>query len=54
MMQKWLVQADIETTAIHAIVVDPDERALARRMHMAAHSSLWQRKLPIRYLNLLR
>ena len=32
MMQKWLGHADIETTAIYANAVGPEERAIARRM----------------------
>ena len=32
MMQKWLGHARIEKTAISANAVDPEERAIARRM----------------------
>jgi integrase len=32
MMQKWLGHARIETTAIYANAVGPEERAIASRM----------------------
>lgn len=40
MMQKWLGHTRIETTAIYANAVGPEERAIARRMWLSADKKL--------------